>query len=294
MYNQMYFNPNNVNVEKVEIGYKLLMRLAYKIFGEYSFLFFLLCAILTIIPVYVLIKKKAKYPSESLFYFVTLGFYVLSFNMVRQSIAMSLCFWALQFLFDKKFFKYMAIVVIACLFHITAIIMIPIYWISRTRLDTRKLIILMILLVLGGILFNPFFNYIASIIPQYNMYVNYNGEDAGIGTYLINIIYLVLIFLCIISRKSITENDKNNSILINIITLSTFFIVASFRGALFARLIYYWLMPITLLIPYLTRIVKKIQRTSLQSLITIAFIAFYLIYIYSFNGVYPYNSIWNI
>lgn len=293
MYYQMYFEQDNANVEKVEIGYKILMSLSYKIFGNHFYLFFALCSALTIIPIYCFIKKKSKYPCESLFYFVTLGFYVMTFNMVRQAIAIALALWALKFLFDRKCLKYIATIIIASLFHMTALIMIPIYWIARIKFSTKKLIILMIILAFAGTLFNPIFNYITSIIPQYNMYSNYSGTDVGIGTYIINIIYLVLIFLVILNNKRICEAEKDYNIIVNIVTFSTFFIIASLRGALFARLIYYWFIPIVMILPELIRSIKKTERNSLQTLVILAFSAFYIMHIYSFNGVFPYTSIFS-
>lgn len=294
MYYGMYFNQDDPNLEKVEIGYKVLMDISYKVFQDNFVLFFIFCAILTIIPIYALIKKYSKYPTESLFYFVTLGFYVLSFNMVRQAIAMAFAFYALKFLFDRKFLRYIIVVIFASLFHMTALIMIPMYWLSNFKFNTKKLLTILVILLFSGFLFNPIFNYVTTVIPQYSMYSSYQEMKAGIGTYIINSIYILLIIIIIINKKRIdekSENDNYNKV-INVITFSTFFIILSMQNTLMARLIYYWLMPIVLILPEMIRCVKENYRNTLQALVLLFFIAFYIIHIYSFNGVYPYRSIY--
>lgn len=291
MYNVMYFNPDAQNAEKVEFGYKLLMQGAYNIFQENSYLFFLLCSAITIILIYIIIKKYSKKPGESLFYFVTLGFYTLSFNMVRQSLAMAITFFALKYLFNRNCIKYILTVLIASCFHMTALIMIPLYWLSNIEIKTKKLFIIMIILCFSGVLFNPIFNYITSTIPQYSMYASYEEAEVGIGTYIVNIIYILLIVITIMFRKKLISNDKNYKFIINTVTFSTFFIILSLQNTLFARMIYYWFMPIVLILPEYVRFFKEENRNIIQFVIIACFILFYVLNIYSFNGVYPYSSI---
>lgn len=289
MYEYMYFNQYAQNIEKVEIGYKILMQLSYQLFGENAYLFFTLCSALTILPIYIIIKKYSNKPGESLFYFVALGFYVLSFNMVRQSIALAICFFALKYMFNRKIIKYVITILIASLFHMTALIMIPMYWIANLQFNKKKLLILLIVLSFSGILFNPIFNYFTSIIPQYSMYSSYGNAHAGIGTYIVDSIYIILIILIILNKnRMINENKKY---IINLITFSMFFIMLSIQNILFARLIYYWLIPIVLILPEIITTVKKQYRNTMQLFIVICFLLFYFINIYSFNGVYPYESI---
>lgn len=289
MYEYMYFNQNAQNVEKVEIGYKILMQLSYQLFDKNSYLFFTLCSALTIIPIYIVIKRYSNKPGESLFYFTALGFYVLSFNLVRQSIAIAICFFALRYMFNRKIFKYIVTILIASLFHMTALIMIPMYWIANLQFNKKQLLSILVIFSFSGILFNPIFNYFTSIIPQYRMYSSYGDAFAGIGTYIVDGIYMILIIFIIFNKNRMINENKN--IIINLITFSTFFIMLSMQNILFARLIYYWLIPIILILPEVITTVKKQYRNTIQLFMIVCFLVFYFVHIYSFNGVYPYKSI---
>lgn len=293
MYNSMYFNQNQSNLNKVEIGYKILMKIVAPIFGEKSYLFFILCSIITIIPIYVTIKKYSKKPGESIFYFITLGFYTLSFNMIRQAIGMAITFFALRYLFDRKLFKYIITILLASTFHITSLIMIPIYWISKIKFSKLANFGVMFLLLFSGIMFNVIFGYVTTKIPQYAMYAKYDNTIAGIGTYLVNIIYILLIVFAIINRQKIEQRDNRYLYIINMIIYSIFFISLSVKNTLFARLIYYWFMPIVIIIPEYILCVNKNKRNIVQFVMILAFCLFYFINIYSFNGVYPYASIFD-
>lgn len=293
MYNSMYFNQNQSNTAKVEIGYKILMKLAAPIFGAKSYLFFLLCATITVIPIYTTIKKYSNKPGESIFYFVTLGFYTLSFNMVRQSIAMAITFFALRYLFDRKLLKYMITILVASTFHITSLIMIPMYWISKIKFSQIANFGIVLLLLFSGIMFNAIFGYVTTKIPQYAMYAKYDNTIAGIGTYLVNITYIALIVFAVINRKKIEQRNSNYFYIINMIIYSIFFIALSIKSTLFARLIYYWFMPIVIVIPEYILCIIGNKRNTVQFVMVLAFCLFYFLNIYSFNGVYPYTSIFN-
>ena len=65
MYKSFYFNINLPNAAKVEIGFKILILLANFLFKEKYWLFFTLCSSISIIPIYLIFKKKSKKPSLS-------------------------------------------------------------------------------------------------------------------------------------------------------------------------------------------------------------------------------------
>jgi hypothetical protein len=55
---------------------------------------------------------------------------------IRQATAVALCFYALQYVQDKKFFRFMFFILLACTFHRVAAIMLPLYFVLDRRLPT--------------------------------------------------------------------------------------------------------------------------------------------------------------
>ena len=292
MYKAFYFNPLLKSAEKVEYGFISLIKISNSLFGEKYYMFFILCSAITIIPIYMIFKKRSKYPGVSLLFFFSLGFFTLSFNMVRQFIAITIIFLSLNYICKRKFFRFLVCVIIACLFHLTSIIILPFYFFTNIKFSKKRLMqIFIIILVFAAFLFNPIFNYAVSHIPQYSMYADYGGVDAGIGTYLVNSIYLCIILFLIINRDKLIKNEYDN-VCLNFGVLSTAFIVLSLKNILFARLTYYFFLP--LLIP-LSNIfdyfVSKRTQKAFNLIIIALLFVIYVLNIIFFNGVYPYISI---
>ena len=57
--------------------------------------------------------------------------YIFSLNGIRQSLSMVLIFWGYQYCLQRKFWKYLLVVVMAVIFHYSAIIALVLYWIPR-------------------------------------------------------------------------------------------------------------------------------------------------------------------
>jgi hypothetical protein len=73
----------------------------------------------------------------------------------RQGIAVALCFYSIQYIYDKKIWRYIIIVIIATMFHRVALLMIPSYFIFRCQYNGRTMIfavILGVLLMLSGVM----------------------------------------------------------------------------------------------------------------------------------------------
>lgn len=291
MYKSFYFNINLPNAAKVEIGFKILILLANFLFKEKYWLFFTLCSSISIIPIYLIFKKKSKKPSLSFLIFISLGFYTLSFNMVRQFIALSLCIVAISEIEHKNFIKYLFLILMASLFHITSLIMLPMYLCGNKNSSKKTMMRLFFLEMFAGFLFNPIFNFVVSNIPQYSMYLNYDGVNAGIGTYLLSFVYLIII-LFQINHYDFFADNKFNKICLNISVLAVPFIVFSTFNILFARLIYYFLIPALVPLANITNFFKEKKTQKIFNILIICVcIAFFILNILFFNGVYPYRSI---
>lgn len=63
MYKSFYFYPDQIAAKKVEWGFIELIKISQNMFGERYYLFFLICSILTILPIYYIFKEKSSYPA---------------------------------------------------------------------------------------------------------------------------------------------------------------------------------------------------------------------------------------
>lgn len=127
MSQRWYVSWRYMYVDKFEIGFSSMIFLIEKMGGSFAtVLFFIQASIIT--PIYLGLRKIQKpYPV----WFGMLVFYCLfyntSLNMMRQWIAMAFLFMALSYLISGEKKKYCAFVLVACLFHTSAIMGFVIY-----------------------------------------------------------------------------------------------------------------------------------------------------------------------
>ena len=69
----------------------------------------------------------------STFLFVNMYLLYLNMNFLRQAVAIAITLFAWPFIKNRKFWPFLGIVVLAALFHTTALILIPVYAVLRIR-----------------------------------------------------------------------------------------------------------------------------------------------------------------
>ncbi|MGE7614592.1 EpsG family protein [Paenibacillus sp. NPDC101420] len=202
-------------------------------------------------------------------YFILTGQLFVSFNLVRQTIAAMIIMFAFRYITRKNIIKYAIGVIIASLFHTSAIIFIPLYFLKNINLNIRRVVTLVIL---GIMLY--FFNIISLInyffVPDKYMsllgsILDYN-PNPGIGA---------LFYISIALILSLKTGQKDSDYYPFIITYILFNSLLLFTLSSFvvSRLTMYGHMAIVPVIPYLF-IKLKIEN----NLFKIAYIIFLLAY----------------
>lgn len=94
-----------------------------------------------------LIYKESENPLLSLLAFIALGYFEFSLSGLRQAIAMALTMVSYFFVKEKKFIPFIILVIIATLFHRSAIIFLIIYPIAHTKLGINHIVVFLVFLV---------------------------------------------------------------------------------------------------------------------------------------------------
>lgn len=117
------------------------------------------------------------------FFVITSGFFFWTFNGLRQSIAIMIFFYAIRFIVEKNLLHYALWISIASLFHISAIIMLPFYFIKKVKFNQKLIALLYIIsifLVGNGWIMSAMGDiiiFVASKIDLLSNYVRYLGTD---------------------------------------------------------------------------------------------------------------------
>lgn len=158
----------NFNMEK---GYIILNKLISYISDSKVFYALVISAI-TMALEFSAYGKRSKIPWLSILLFFSVGEFFNSFNLIRQVLAVAICFFATKYINKSKkdFFKYILLVLLATTIHSTAaIVMIPAYFILRTRFTAKSLFIYAGAGTLLYVLFPRILPFVIKLFPQYNL-----------------------------------------------------------------------------------------------------------------------------
>lgn len=204
-------------------------------------LFFLLAAYVTNAGICGFLFKDNLYAAWSiLFYLLIPTLYPMSFNIVRQFFSVGIFFYSLRFL-GVSFKKYFFLCLLAALMHMSAIILIPFYWILNKNIKRNYLVIgavaLSVLLFIG-----------ISIIgsADYKYSETAYSEDS-IGASGLIFFYNLLFLLFIINKKVFSGIKPLHR---NLFVLYIIIVDMSFSNYNFYRLSYYFYPIVTVMIPY--------------------------------------------
>lgn len=262
-----------------DIGFGILQMILKSFTEDPQLLIFITAAVTNILIVYVLYKYSRLF-ELSIYIYITSGLYIVSMNGVRQFLASAIAFAATKFLFEGSWKKYFLIVGFASLFHGSALILIPIYYIVRRKAWTSSTLVLLtlsVILIIGyGVISDVIFSAIAD--THYSEYQNFKEGGANIIRVAISAIPLVLAY---IGRHKLREIFPFGDYVVNMSLLNFIVMAVATQNWIFARFTIYFGLYNVLLISWVISLFVKKQ----QKLVYYAILGLYLIYFYYENVV---------
>lgn len=214
-------------------------------------LFFIVTSYIIVSGVHCVLKKHSKDYFLSLLIFISIPyFYFISFSIVRQYCAIAIVFYGIKYIFQRKFFSYVVAVILASMFHYSAIIAIVIYFLNRINLSRLTAVVLIVV----SFFVSPILSDIITQIPKYAAYGSYKtGVGPGMQLFLL---LMSAVFIFFYNSFKSTESKFYYSVfIVGVCTYNAFI----FIGEVAARTAYYFIIYLILLIPELGYRFKKKQ-----------------------------------
>lgn len=160
---------------------------------------------LSLAPIFLVAKRHSHNPMLTILIFYLLYFYFFSWNGIRQSIAVGFVLIGLVYLLKRKHLWFVFIVCFAALFHKSALIALPLIFISKVPVDRIRLCFYIILAMVLG-LFGV--DYISKIV-NLTIYAGYI-QNYSSGNILGNLAFLLIfnsffVFILFTSKKITIE-----------------------------------------------------------------------------------------
>lgn len=238
----------DIMLAKQEKGFFVPMKLISDVNPDYQVMFVVIAFIITaavMLYIYVYSEK----PYLSVFFFLTFGLFFNSMNFMRQMIAAAVLLYAMQYIRKNQFIRFLALVLFASVFHVSALIMLPFYFILRIKMDW---------LTLGTytavtVIFMLFSWDILDFITDYV----YKGYDPSRSAEVINgtnpiyaVFFSVFFLLAFLLRKELVKEDSFNNVLLNCMFFTAFFEIIGVRHAILSRFAVLFFIPaVVVLIP---------------------------------------------
>lgn len=242
---------------------------------------YLLCySFFFMIPVFHVVRKYSVAPLISILVYYYYG-YFSGFSVLRQVMAAAVFFYGIQFIIERKLWKYILCMLLASCFHISALILIPLYFLVHKNFKAAHILILVFIAIILRQL--GFFKLISDVIGSllsfspitvllFQKFLLYS--DAGEGFWgSVTMEWVGIIIFVLFNRRALEVNTPHFNIFFNIFVIGI--MMYAFFGAFgdFGRIIIYFKLAYLILIPGLLSLFKdykwKFAVLSLFSLLVL-------------------------
>jgi len=237
------------------------------------------------------ISLNSKIVWLSLFLLITLGYYISSLSMLRQSIAVVCVLNSIQYIENNNFKRFGVWIIIAMLFHYTAVSFFLLYPICRFRVSIAYFICLLILAFVFSVFAGKFV--LLQLIERY--YSIYEGNVVSGEGYNMLLLLVAITLGGLFVRKYYHIADRRLDVYCQMLILACCLQLLSIQFSLFARIVLYYQIIIIVFIPYVLSFIGNKSMALFCKLGVCIMGICYLVGIYLANnssGILPYSFLW--
>lgn len=218
--------------------------------------------------------------------------FVLLFSGLRQAIAISFGFLAFEMVRQKKLFRFLAMVVIAMLFHTSAFMLLFMYPLYHVKFRKKSLLWITPLLVLVFVFNGPIFDFLTRILE---LFTKYDGTIEYTGSYTMLVLFILFaVFAYVIPDES--RMDADTAGMRNFLLFSVGLQMFAPLHTVAMRMNYYYMAFIPLLIP---RVIQYSTRwKQVANMARYIMIVFFIVYFFTVSAnsnvldTFPYHFLW--
>ncbi len=215
-----------------EPGIRLISRISTMIADDGAVLIFI-CSVIIVGIYCLMIYRYSPMYLVSMLAFLFLGDWTGSFNGIRQYLAAAILFAGHRYILERKFIPYLLTVLVAMLFHTTAIVMIIPYFLFIRKPDATQFVILAV----GAIIVRFSYDIVSDLIELYKGSI-FNWSDPymtrNINPWRIAVCFApVILYFTSCDRAHMSREQEFYT---NAIFFNAFAMFASMGSAYFGRI----------------------------------------------------------
>lgn len=235
-----------------------------------------------------IIKIHSPYPFISVVALISLGYFSFSMTGLRQTIAISIILFSYSFIRERKLLQFIICVILASLFHSSALIFLISYPISFNKIDWKNILILVFAFLI--LFISPtFIRSLISLFSWNDTLANYAFRETTLTLSGFIIQFFIFIFYMVFINNILTNNHKD-IILFNISFVGLFFQLFATEIAEFFRISMYFSIFNIILIPIA---IKSIKNTNLRRFVYYTVLCALIAYIAWSSAFAGLDFFWN-
>lgn len=270
---------------RMEVGYVLLNKIVAKLNGEVELLFFIVALIFfTMIRLSLIRNKDLLSPGYGMLVFM-LSYYQMSFNLVRQTLAMSILLFSFEYIVKQKKLKWIICVIVAALFHLSALIFIPAFFINLVIIKDKYLAksIIKIVLVFTLVILNIDYVMKISILQNYRSYLlTANSINKDLGFFVRSLPFIFIgVYLYITGGINVEDNRISLAYTLYIVSVALKFTVY-IGGSYINRMALNYEIILVILVPmYLNKLRSRNNKFIEKMLLCYVVLHWWFVFVYS-------------
>lgn len=247
MFNHIVKDAKSIYTNKLigysEVGFTALNKLI-GVFTDNAQWLFVITSLISLVLVYICIYDYSPCVPLSVFMLVLGSYYMGSYALVRQSMAIAIFAYSLRYVEKRNPIKYGICMVIAALLHTASLIYIPFYFIGTKKITKKQYLLFSVGIIVG---LNVFGGVVSRIVAmtRFSNRINFNSDY----NYLLSLVVLIVFYVGVygLSEK---DEDESYRVYLNVMFVSACLIGVSKFLDTSDRIIYGFYYTNFITIPY--------------------------------------------
>jgi len=272
-----------------DYGFGILQMLLKNYISEDPQILIFTTALITNVLIVFVFYNYSRMIEISLYVYITGGLFLVSMNGIRQVLAAAIAFTAINYLLKGNWFKYSLIVLLAASFHLSALVLIPIYLLVRFRAWSKMTIVVIIFSVLAVWGFDKFTSLLFSVLDN-TQYSDYENFDEGGSSIIRSIVAAAPLIIAYLGREKLKVLFPKSDYIVNMALLGFVFMLISTQSWIFARVSIYFELYQLILISWIIKLFSiRDGRVLYYAIIICYLIYFYYEHVVNLNIEYRSN-----
>ena len=291
-------NISEISSLRYEYGFSALCYVLNKISSNPQLLIFV-TSIFINISVCTFIYKNSDNIVLSIILYILFNFFFSYMNIMRQAIAIAIVLFGFEFLKEKKYIKYIIVVLLASFFHASALLAILMIFLKFVKFDKTTIFTTILVMLIFFVIGRDLFIFLCNFSPRLYEYIGGNYDVSNYFGALFNFLIYIYFFIfgMLLLKNYNTDFYKNkediNNIYIGIISIACIFSALIMKVSIFNRFLPYFSIFMVIWIPNCITKVKssKLRLLCYLTTFSILFTYFFIIMLFrpEWYGVVPYE-----